>query len=228
VNTFQVRNYLHVFVSTNSEWAIPATEDERRWFCLNMGEEHIKNFAYFKQIEDDMKSGGYENLLHRLLTLDLSGFEFRDIPDTEALHEQQAHTRSGVDLLVEEVCSEGIVPAAHYQWPGFSITSVDAKEGSFEDFLRKRQDLAGKALMIKRRLRKEWGCSSGDDAKRWNGKERVSGIQWPPLADLRAKFIAKHGPTEWARPNVTEWPTKVEPATGADDDGRASEGDFPF
>ena len=113
VNAYQVKNFLHVFICTNSRWAIPATADERRWFILNVGEKHIKDFPYFKKICDDMEAGGRANLLHYLLNLDISNFEFRDVPETDAMCEQQERTRKGVDLLVEEWCQEGRLSFSH-------------------------------------------------------------------------------------------------------------------
>src|SRR6476620_1234682 len=72
VNAYQVKNFLHVFICTNSRWAIPATADERRWYILNVGEKHMKDFPYFKKIADNMNDGGRANLLHYLLNLDIS------------------------------------------------------------------------------------------------------------------------------------------------------------
>ena len=70
-----------------------------------------------------MAASGRANLLHYLLHLDLSGFEFRDVPDTEALLEQKERTRNGIELLVEEWCREGVAPYSHLDKPHVIITS---------------------------------------------------------------------------------------------------------
>ena len=58
VNAYQVKNFLHVFICTNAKWAIPATQDERRWFILNVSDRRRKDFSYFRKIHDDMAAGG--------------------------------------------------------------------------------------------------------------------------------------------------------------------------
>ena len=216
VNPYQVKNFLHVFICTNSRWAIPATADERRWFILNVGEKHIKDFPYFKKICDDMEAGGRANLLHYLLNLDISKFEFRDVPETDAMGEQQERTRKGVDLLVEEWCHEGHLPFSQSKRPHVIVTSGsdDPTPSGFDNFIRTKAPNDLRQLgptRIKRILTKDWGTS------RFHGRIDswlVTGIEFPPLPELRKKFemLCNGGkPINW--PAGNEWITKfAEPA----------------
>jgi hypothetical protein len=85
-------NYVHLILSSNQDWVIPAGADERRFFVLEVGEGKKQDLAYFGAMREALKNGGRESLLHFLLTLDLSNFEVRDIPPTGALQAQKVYS----------------------------------------------------------------------------------------------------------------------------------------
>ena len=190
VNAYQVKNFLHVFICTNAKWAIPATQDERRWFILNVSDKRRKDFPYFKKICDDMAAGGRANLLHYLLNLDLSGFEFRNVPDTEALLEQKERTRSGIELLIEGWCREGVAPHSHPDKPHVIITTGSdvVPPTGFDSFIYSKapEDLRRLGpTRIKRALAKDWGSSHFRGRV---GGRIISGIELPTLSALRKMF----------------------------------------
>ena len=53
------------------------------------------------------------------------------------------------------------------------------------------------SLMVKRRLVKEWKCETGRDTRKSERGSRSAGVVWPPLAELRAMFVAKYGSQDW-------------------------------
>jgi Family of unknown function (DUF5906) len=208
VNAYQVKNFLHVFICTNSKWAIPATQDERRWFILNVGEKHRKDFPYFKKICDDMEADGRANLLHYLLNLDISNFEFRNVPETEAMLEQQERTRNGVELLVEGWCRDGRAPFTRKEKPHVIVTS--GSDGitpwGFDNFIYSKAPDDLRRLgptRIKRALTKDWGTLH------FRGRvdrQIISGIELPPLLALRKTFETRCNggkPIKW--PAGDEW-----------------------
>lgn len=81
-------NYIHLIMASNDEHVIRAGTDERRFFMLDVSSEVMQNTDYFDGIKKDMDAGGRENLLHDLLTTDLTGFNVWSVPKTEALREQ--------------------------------------------------------------------------------------------------------------------------------------------
>jgi hypothetical protein len=91
-----VRNMLHLFLSSNSDWVVPATRDERRFFVLDVLNTRQRDFPYFAAIEQQLANGGLAAMLYDLLQRDISGFEPRQVPQTEALREQQ---RLGMNSL---------------------------------------------------------------------------------------------------------------------------------
>jgi hypothetical protein len=214
---YSADNFLNISVVSNSAHFVPVSGTARRFFIPTLSTKHMQDFKYFKAIEDQLRNeGGFEALLyHFLYEVDLTDFNVRDVPKTAGLAEQAALGRRGIDGLVEEVCSTGRVPCEHYKWPGYTITSgrEDTPATGFFVFIDRHRDreLApmGGFKVIKR-LVKEWDCTAaGAQRDPQNTNERISGLQWPRLAELRAKFIKKFGPQVWMHPESerTEWST---------------------
>lgn len=201
INAYEAPNYLHIFMASNSDWIVPASGDERRYFVLDVGTGSQQAGAYFAAIADQMKAGGYEALLDLLLGLDLSGFDVRKVPKTDALRKQQALTRRGVEGLVEEALSTGIVPCPHPTWPGYTVTSDE----QFAKFIHDYGDSDLKRCGVHKvtlELASKYKCRSGATTRRRDGKSGFkSGIQWPPLPEMRAAF----GSMELLNPDITEW-----------------------
>ncbi len=96
LNGFHVQSVLRLFMSSNEKWVVPATEDERRYFVLDVDNRyslkqatHEQRKRYFEPIRKEMANGGRGALLHFLQTYDLSGFDVRAVPNTAALAEQK-------------------------------------------------------------------------------------------------------------------------------------------
>ena len=82
-------NFIHLIMASNDKHVVPAGEMERRFFVLDVGTEAQQNTKYFKAIADQMDNGGREALLHLLREYDLSNFNVRDVPQTDALQNQK-------------------------------------------------------------------------------------------------------------------------------------------
>jgi Family of unknown function (DUF5906) len=84
-----VPNLLHLMMASNSEWVIPASGDARRYAMFDVPDTRVSQFTYFKAIDDQMQNGGLAAMLHDLLARDISDFEVRRVPQTEALATQK-------------------------------------------------------------------------------------------------------------------------------------------
>ena len=209
IGVYPVKNYLNIDIISNAKHFLPVSRTARRFFVPTVSENKVGDFDYFDAIDKELKNGGYEALLYHLLhEVDLRNFNIRKVPKTVGLAEQAELSRKGIDGLVEKICSEGCVPSPHEEWPGFSV-STGAEERKGFDFLidthpdRELRDLG--AHKVKRELRKNWNCKSGDDARRRDGDKLIRGIKWPQLSELRELFVSRHGKQEWLNPEVTEW-----------------------
>lgn len=94
VDLTQQTNYLHLVMSSNSDWVVPAGPESRRFFVLDVGEERMQDSSYFAPMKKDLAAGGLSHFLRFLLDIDLSGWNIRKFPTTKALIEQRIHTMS--------------------------------------------------------------------------------------------------------------------------------------
>lgn len=118
VDVVMAPNYTHIFMAANQEWVVPAGPDERRYFVLEVGEKHKQDTAYFDALNRQMENGGLEAFLHFLLTYDISKFNVREVPKTEALREQQVQTMSAAEQWWYERLSEGRLTERDESWTG--------------------------------------------------------------------------------------------------------------
>jgi hypothetical protein len=197
LDTYAVRNCIHLIVSSNLDWVIPAGADARRYFVLDVSSARMQDDAYFAALCRQMDNGGRAALLHCLLTLDIGDFNVRAVPQTAALADQKTRSRRGIDRLIEIIAHDGVLPAVG-PYPNVTITTGEAKGTGF--YVRAKSMVPElrheSSIVVVESLQREWGC------ERWKSGNR-NGLKFTPLQDLRAKFEAKHGPQDW--PEVTDW-----------------------
>jgi hypothetical protein len=198
VDAFVIPNCLHIIMSSNSEWVVPASAEARRFVVFDVDSGHMQDHSYFQAIVDQMANGGSEALMHMLQHRNLDNFNVRAIPQTDALAEQKALTRRGIDLVIEHYAHEGVLPCTDTSDPAVTITTgEDQGEGFYVAARKIAPDLKHRSSQrIVMALCREWGCG------RWRESYR-RGIQFPPLVELRECFDRKHGQQEWSGP--FEW-----------------------
>jgi len=82
IDIFMVQNYKRLIASSNEDWTVPMGHDDRRYLALDVPDIHKEDHDYFKAINKQMESGGYQALMHDLLNEDLSNFNVRKPPKT--------------------------------------------------------------------------------------------------------------------------------------------------
>ena len=95
---YEQTNHAKVVVITNDDWAVPATEDERRFFVLETADNRRGNDTFWEAYREQMfENGGAEAFFHSMMKRDISGFKpYRDLPRTEELLGQIELTRGPV------------------------------------------------------------------------------------------------------------------------------------
>jgi hypothetical protein len=199
VDSYSVRNCIHLIMSSNSEWVVPAGADARRYFVLDVSGAHMQDHRYFGAVLQQMDRDGRAALLHYLLNLDIADFDVRAVPQTDALADQKTRSRRGVDHLVEIVAHSGVLPAADTIHANVAITTGEDKGEGFYCGARSmvpelRHD---SSIVVAKSLKDDWGC------KTWKSGYR-RGIEFPPLSDLRNLFDRKHGPQDWPA-DIADW-----------------------
>lgn len=123
VNAFQVPSVLRLFISSNERWVVPATEDEARYFVLNVNSKRRNDHAYFGALRDEMEGDGPSNLLAYLQQYDLTGFEVRNVPSTDALGEQKIAAMKNIEGWWLNALQTGEISAAHGRDEGVDAAS---------------------------------------------------------------------------------------------------------
>jgi hypothetical protein len=108
-NIVQAPNFLHVMMASNESWVIPAATDERRYCMLDVPGTKRGDHAYFAAIAAQMEAGGDAAMLHYLLALDLTDFNVRAVPETEALQQQKKMSLGTTDAWWRECLGRGYV-----------------------------------------------------------------------------------------------------------------------
>ena len=108
-NAVQMPNYLHVMMASNEEWVVPASQDARRFFVLEVPGTRKNDHAYFAKINAQMETGGYEAMLFDLLNMDLSEFNVRAVPSTEGLQTQRKLSLPIPELWWKDCLERGYV-----------------------------------------------------------------------------------------------------------------------
>lgn len=211
VDAQPARNVIHLIMASNENWVVPAGAHERRFFVLDVSNARQQDSAYFGAITADLDAGGAENLLHYLQHLDLTGFDVRRVPWTEALSDQIERKLSPAEDLVLEMLQTG-------RLPGWIEADTDGRvEIAAWDLvpmdLKKRDEIAARSLAKKI----GWvlkGIVDPDEAQR---ADRLRRRCLPQLEGARARWKAKYGfeitgpPFEWIKPESAGMVVRNEP-----------------
>lgn len=97
---YDAPNYLHLMMTSNEDWVIPAGVDERRFCVCNVSSERKGDKPYFDALGNWEKNGGIAALLDYLLRYDIKTFEINKPPDTAGLREQKIMSMSSVQRWI--------------------------------------------------------------------------------------------------------------------------------
>lgn len=204
LDSIETRNCTHIIMATNADWAVAAELDDRRLFVLNVSDAHKQDSAYFKAIERQMQNGGYEALMHMLLTHDLRGFDVRNCPKTEELRAQQDRTLSGtLEGFMLTRLDDGELMPGHNGWRAEVLKDEfeDALQDYCDDKRLKKADifkwlrffLDDPNPTMRRKEKYPWRTARGGQARISSGHF----FTFPTLAKCRKLWDQKFGPRDW-------------------------------
>lgn len=129
-----VRNMLHIIMASNNDWVVPASMDERRYCVLHVSDKHIQDHEYFAAIDEELKHGGLESMLHHLQSLDISEFEVRAVPKTAELIRQKLQSLDPLqEWWFQKLCDGELLPQCGWEL-------VPSNE-LFDDFINSAQKI---------------------------------------------------------------------------------------
>jgi hypothetical protein len=191
-NAFQAKNHVHLIMASNERWVVPASEDERRYFVLDVAAHRMQDGAYFKAIEDEMQAGGLQALLYDLLHTDLSDFNVRQVPSTTALTDQKLRGLDDVGrwwydtLVAGDLDGSGFAPG---KWASEAIEILP--DDLFNDYLahaRRGKVFRPQLLAELGKKLREFVPTMKSERPRVDGKPGPRRYVIPPLGDCRAAF----------------------------------------
>lgn len=187
------RNYTHLILASNDSWVVPAGEDERRYFVLDVADNRKQDHAYFSAVQQDLDSGGLENLLDYLLGYDLSTFEVRKVPATDALKDQKAESLRGFEAYLLDLLLTGQEPVGTVEHihGGRFVPSRELLQDASEWLRGKPGNQHVSYNKIQVLLEGKLGI-----AKERNGRGGLNGYVWA-LDDLRAAWNKAMFPINW-------------------------------
>jgi len=105
----QVPNRLNILMASNSDWVVPSSKDERRWFVLDLSDSKHSPEYYaelHKATQDDKSAAQY---LDFLLKRDLTKFNVRTYPETIGNTNQKLHSLEVIPRFLLDACERGYI-----------------------------------------------------------------------------------------------------------------------
>lgn len=122
-------NRLHVIISSNSQWVVPAGAHERRYAVFDVSPAQRQRKDYFRPLYAQIEGGGLAAMLHDLLAMDLGDWHPRDDrPDTAALADQKSRGLDPILAAVLDMLREGALPVARGEGRGSAVQPFIATE----------------------------------------------------------------------------------------------------
>lgn len=214
VNVEDHPNRIHLMMLSNEDWIVPTSVNDRRFFILDVSSKHREDHAYFKAIQEEMDNGGLEAMLHDLLAMDLSRFNVRAVPKTDALRNQQRETLQGVAGWWHDVLETGDLPELRWsEAEGAFVIEAGPLLASCRDFKGceriSRNRLS--AFLVKPQgggkvrkfmgFRRDRAVAAGD--RTGKGRTGPTSYFMPPLAECRRLWDHVMYPENWNE--ETEW-----------------------
>ncbi|KWV54325.1 hypothetical protein AS156_00940 [Bradyrhizobium macuxiense] len=223
IDPVRMRNFVHVVMTSNESWVVPATGDERRFFVLDVGSLCQRNNIYFAEIDEELDRGGRERLLFELQTLDLDQFNIWDVPQTEALLDQKIGSLDPIDEFWHSRLHEGLLIHGDEDW-----RNVVARDDLYSEYLHevKARNLGrarGSADFGKRikKLAPEIRDTRPAIEKEPGVVRRTRCYEMPSLQDCRESFERYLG-------QPMKWPALTPDQHSRADTGGPDAGDISF
>lgn len=180
---------------TNSDWIIPATKGERRYFIESINNTYAKGNTsdiirniYFEKLWKEMDNGGREAMLYDLSNHSLKEWHPRsDIPDTSELRRQKEMSLNALQQAIKMMLEDGAFPGEYRN--GMYYTSYEI----FNNYLEKTDAYCTKFSAYKKTeaiklIGAKKGRIPGDGKTRW---------EFPSLKEMRKNFDKTHGKVAW-------------------------------
>ncbi len=205
VDPVSVANYVHLILTSNENWVVPAAFASRRYCVFDVPDNVIRNYEYFAEIDAEMANGGREALLADLLDFNLAAPgapNLREVPKTEALLQQKIETFSDFQDWWYQRLRNGSPLYRHTEWEtprDGRFVPTDDLHGDYLKFCERlgRGRRISPNIFVKRLIEmvpdaqpsRPWVDRNHPDGSVY--RRRMCGYLLPSLAEARAAFEAR-------------------------------------
>ena len=198
-DTSEISSFCRLLFTTNEDWAVPATADERRYAVFEVSPIHRNDPAYFGPLYAQIEGDGPAGFLAFLLAWKApEGVDLRQPPQTRGLADQKLAGLRNVDRWWHDVLFRGEIPA---QWQdvvdgeesaSWAETEQEVEKNAlrdtYADWMRGR-NFDGETLNLR-----DFGkalnrlCPEVETSRPWGTEDRRRRYRFPVLGDCREAF----------------------------------------
>jgi len=191
-NAVTARNVTHLILASNDDWVVPAGFDERRFCVLEPSSSRKQQLAYFEPIHKQMENGGLAAMLYDLQGHDLTGFNVRAVPPTDALIDQKIRSLRGPEAWLYDCLQRGEIRCHPWNTDGLEVPKSSAYD-DYKDRHRDFRDYAPKDISSwAKSVRNIMRGAVSETRPEVNG-DRVRNLVFSPLSQCRTAFMCHLG-----------------------------------
>jgi hypothetical protein len=197
IDPVEVNSYVHLAITSNEGWVVPATGDERRFLVLDVADSRQGDRAYFGAVEAQMQDGGCAAMLFDLLQFDHTRCNLRQPPLTPSLSDQVLEGFKPIFSWWHDCLTEGRLVGLGFEhvdrdasWPESGRFTVDRDlvQASYQANVRDHSRSKARTTTLGMFLRQIVpGLIDGPRGTTLQGERERSYI-FPSLADCRRAF----------------------------------------
>jgi hypothetical protein len=194
MDSYSSNNYTRLLFTSNEEWVVPASLDERRFAVFDVSPCQMQNAKYFGDLRRWYDRGGAEHLLHFFKSFDLSSVDVRVAPTTAALDQQKLLSLDTIDQWVLDCISAGEFREQRSNGDVFEFGSPEAKHSIYQCYVssvKGRFESVRKESQFWRHIHEIDGLIAGKSRKRVAGRQVLCVEFAHPKIALQA-FLSHH------------------------------------
>lgn len=190
VDAYTVANYTRILFTSNEEFVVPATLEERRFAVFDVSTCRQQQSQYFGKLQNWYNSGGASALLNYLQNFDISATNLRLVPQTTALQDQKLEALNSVNQWFFNCLQNGEIRENRVAGITIAFGSKCPKANLYDIYcssIKSKYEVAVKEVAFWRYLNAYEGVfKSGKYAR--VGESRVRHIEIAPLQSARKIF----------------------------------------
>jgi adenylate kinase family enzyme len=187
----QIESFHRIISASNNDHASYVETDDRRKLILRLPDTKRDDWVYWRELDEELKSGGLEALAFALSQTDISSFEVRKKPDTGELLRQKLASLDSIPQWWADRLMMGSQISATSEWKDWCSTA-----SLYDDFLNchKSNHSRSRTPSIREFVDKlKEFCAGISPSQQGASNSRKRGFTFPSLDYARKHFEQKLG-----------------------------------